>query len=100
MKKIEVKNVFGSPQPGQARKNLGIKRNKKLFTDLQTVINQDPKSLTLEVFSSYLKVFPGARVKRSAVQKYNKTKMLVDLQLALLVFMHNHLQSYCVMRKV
>ena len=64
-------NVFGSPQPGQARKNLGIKRNKKLFTNLQTVINQDQKSLTLEVFSSYFQVFPGAWVKRSAVQKYS-----------------------------
>ena len=76
MKKYEVINVFGSPQPGQARKNLGIKRNKKLFTDLQTVINQDQKSLTLKVFSSYMEAC--------------NTKILVVLQLALLVLMLIH----------
>ena len=74
--KNEVINVFGSPQPGQARKNLGIKRNKKLFTNLQTVINQDQKSLTLKVFSSYMEAC--------------NTKILVVLQLALLVLMLIH----------
>ena len=60
-------NVFGSPQPGQARKNLGIKRNKKLFTNLQTVINQDQKSLTLEVFSSYFKQLLNTRLTYTAL---------------------------------
>ena len=39
--KNAVINIFGSPQPGQARKNLGIKRNKRLFTNSNTGLEGD-----------------------------------------------------------